>query len=297
MGIVQSAKECIGFTCRISGAFGIFRSLLLRNRAIILVYHSPSYMALKRHLAFLSGRFSFISMDRLEQAISGNDFSSLPRFPVVLTFDDGHASNYLLLDLLNQYNVKPVIYCCSAIVDTNRRFWWKSGCRDAEYLKTLPVSAMRALLKKENGYEPEREYDRRDALSAAEIREMLPSVIIGSHTRFHPILPRCDDALSEQEIAGSKIELERLTGTPVRHFALPNGDGGPREQRFAKSAGYATVRTVRYGRVGPKSDPFVLRAVEVQHNASLNVLAAEIMGINAFLRRVLSGMAGRQKGE
>jgi hypothetical protein len=37
--------------------------------------------------------------------------------------------------------------------------------------------------------------------------------------------------------------------------------------------------------VTPDSDPLDLRAVEVQHDASLDVLRAEIIGINAFLKR------------
>lgn len=287
MRSVALIKECVGIVCRFSGAFMLFRALFLRNHAPILVYHSPSAPALERHAEFLSRLFSFISLDELEQAVSKKDFAALPRFPLVMTFDDGHASNYLLLDLFKKYKPRPVIYCCSAIVDTRRRFWWKSGHRDIGFLKTLPVGTMRALLQKETGYKPEKEYATRDALSAAEIRAMLPFVTIGSHSRFHPILPRCDDALCENEIAGSKTELERLTGCTVRHFALPNGDGGRRERVSAKSAGYATVRTTRYGLVGCRSDPFNLCGVEVQHDASLNILVAEIMGINAFLRRLL----------
>jgi peptidoglycan/xylan/chitin deacetylase (PgdA/CDA1 family) len=282
---VQLTKELIGLACRVTGAFALFRRLFLRNRAIILVYHSPTPAAFERHLAFLSRLFTFISIDDLSDALAHGDFSGLPPFPLVVTLDDGHASNYRLLDVFKTYGAKPLIYCCSGIVATNRRFWWKCGFGDVEFLKTLPTDKMLALLKKETGYEPEREYATRDALSAAEIGEMLPSVTIGSHTRFHPILPRCDDARCEEELTGSRADLERLTGGPVRHLAWPNGDNGVRERRLGASAGYATIRTIRYGWVTPRSDPLDLRAVEVQHDASLGVLRAEILGINAFLKR------------
>jgi peptidoglycan/xylan/chitin deacetylase (PgdA/CDA1 family) len=42
----------------------------------------------------------------------------------------------------------------------------------------------------------------------------------------HPILPMCSDEVAEHEIAGSKAEVEELTGQPCRHFSIPNGDDG-----------------------------------------------------------------------
>ena len=286
MLIIETAKEIVGCTCRRSGAFALFRNFFLRNHALILVYHSPTPQGFGRHLGFLSRFFSFVSLDDLAQSLAKKDFTALPAFPLVISFDDGHASNYLLLDALQKHNVNPVIYCCSAIVGTNRRFWWKSGCRALEFLKRLPADKMLSLLKKETGYEPDKEYDERSALSVDEIRNLLLYVTIGSHTRFHPILPKCDDTTCADEIRGSREELERLTGATIRHFALPNGDGGSRESIQARAAGYATVRTTKYGWVSQTSDPLSLRAVEIQHDASLNILCAEIMGINAFLRRL-----------
>jgi peptidoglycan/xylan/chitin deacetylase (PgdA/CDA1 family) len=281
---LQPAKELLGAACRITGAFALYR-LLLRRRVTILVYHNPSPTAFGRHLAFLSRHFAFITLDDLGEALSRRDFSGLPPFPLVITLDDGHAANYRLLDAFKTSGVTPVIYCCSGIVGTSRRFWWNSGIGDVEFLKTLPADKMQALLKKETGYEPEREYETRDALSAAELIEMLPYITVGSHTRFHPILPQCDDSRCKEELTGSRADLERLLGRPVRHLAWPNGDYGARELQIAAAAGYTTIRTIRHGWVTPDSDPLDLRAVEVQHDASLDVLRAEIIGINAFLKR------------
>ncbi len=283
---IQLIKEIIGFACRVTGAFALYRILFLKKRAIILIYHSPSREAFERHLAYLSRRFVFITIDNLNAALSRRNFSDLPPFPLVVTLDDGHAANYQLLDAFKTHGVKPVIYCCSGIVCTNRRFWWKCGSGDVEFLKTMPADKMLALLKKETGYEPEREYETRDALSESEIGEMLPFVTVGSHTRFHLILPQCDVGRCEEELKGSRADLERLIGRPVRHLAWPNGDNGARERRLGAIAGYETFRTTRHGWVTAASDPLDLRAVEVQHDASLGVLCAEIMGINAFLKNL-----------
>jgi peptidoglycan/xylan/chitin deacetylase (PgdA/CDA1 family) len=52
---------------------------------------------------------------------------------------------------------------------------------------------------------------------------------IGSHTHTHALLPNESRQRMEEETAGSRVELERHLGAPVRHFAYPCG-------RFDKAA-------------------------------------------------------------
>jgi peptidoglycan/xylan/chitin deacetylase (PgdA/CDA1 family) len=75
------------------------------------------------------------------------------------------------------------------------------------------------------GYERlSRRYDTRVYLDAEEIRSLADqSVLIGNHTRTHPDLSTCSPARLEDEIAGNQTWIERVTGRPVRHLALPFG--------------------------------------------------------------------------
>jgi peptidoglycan/xylan/chitin deacetylase (PgdA/CDA1 family) len=48
-------------------------------------------------------------------------------------------------------------------------------------------------------------------------------ITVGAHSRTHPILSRLDSDRIEDEILGSKNDLEQMTGGAVTQFAYPNG--------------------------------------------------------------------------
>jgi len=61
---------------------------------------------------------------------------------------------------------------------------------------------------------------------------------IGSHTRTHPNLVRLDDERLEDELRGSRQDLEDLLGKPVTLFAYPGGSLDARVVRAVRRAGY-----------------------------------------------------------
>jgi poly-beta-1,6-N-acetyl-D-glucosamine N-deacetylase len=98
-------------------------------------------------------------------------------------------------------------------------------------LKTVPDDERLAALRRA-GFEEAKEFDERQALSIAELRELNSRADFQSHTVFHPILPRCSEEKAEAEIAGSRSDLQRL-GCEVYALAYPNGDYSERELRLA----------------------------------------------------------------
>jgi peptidoglycan/xylan/chitin deacetylase (PgdA/CDA1 family) len=285
--MLKIIREFLGWLVRASGIFFVLYRKQRRKTAIILVYHDPSPETFERHAAYLSRRFTFVSLDLVINALEKKQWSDLPSRACVVTFDDGHAGNYKLLPFFKKYSMMPTIFLCSAIVNTNRRFWWKSGIGSAEPFKHVSNAEMLARLKRQTGFGPEKEYADRQALSAEEIAALSPYVEFGSHTRFHPILTNCDDIECMKEIADSKKEIERLTGKETRHFAYPNGNYSHREIAMVKKAGYASARTICFGYVSAGSDLYALRAVEIDDMASVNVLCAEFVGLNAVLKKLL----------
>ena len=279
-------KEMLGLFLRYSGLAPLIRFLRARSGVSVVVYHDPAPETFERHMAFLSKRYSFISMDTLADALASGDWSRIPPYALVVTLDDGHRGNYALLDVIRRYDVFPTLYLCSGIVDTHRRFWWKTPTVNIEALKNEPHAVFLEQLQEEAAFRPEKEYPDRQALNRDELLEMQPHVCFGAHTRFHPILTRCDDETCRGEMVASKDELEALLGQEIKHFAYTNGDYGERERGHARDFGFQSARGLDVGWNTKARDRFSLKVTGVQDDASLNVLGAQLCGVFGAIRRL-----------
>ena len=85
---------------------------------------------------------------------------------------------------------------------------------------------------------------------------------IGAHTISHPILTSLDDAEARREIVDGKLQLEEMTGKPVRLFAYPNGKVGmdfdERHARMVREAGFDAAFTTEVGSVNSTQDKYQL---------------------------------------
>ena len=115
---------------------------------------------------------------------------------------------------------------------------------------------------------------------------MREDVDLQAHGRFHRSLPACDEPAARDEVAASKADLEGLLGAPCEHFSYPNGDFGPRDVELARAAGYLSARTVEPGVNTLATDPYLLRAVCVLDDASINVLAMQMTMMGPTLKRL-----------
>jgi peptidoglycan/xylan/chitin deacetylase (PgdA/CDA1 family) len=285
-------REAIAFLVRWSGFPLLARTTYARRRAAILVYHNPEPETLERHLRFLSRRrYRFVALDELVDALRSGDWGKLPPRSVAVTLDDGHRGNVRLLDVFARYGVRPTLFVCTQIVGTHRRFWFTEvDSRTRDSLFELPNEERLMELEREIGFRHETEASdgEAQALGAAELAAMDGRVELAAHTRFHPILPSCDDATSVDEILGSKAEVEALTGRPCRHFSYPNGRYGQRELALVREAGFASARTIETGWTTAGTDPYRLPILGMPDDASLNIVAAQLTGL-AYVRNLMYG--------
>src|SRR5439155_1401717 len=165
------------------------------------------------HFAALRSRYHVIGLSDFLAARSNRTTDRLPPRALIITFDDGHKSNYDLRPLLEAHRIPVTIFLCGGIVGTQRHYWWlhARNAANAQRLKALPDEQRTRELLHE-GHTDTREYNTRHALSRGEIEEMKGMVDFQSHTMFHPILPACSDERAEQEIVGSKQVLESQFG-------------------------------------------------------------------------------------
>lgn len=284
-------KEAIGALVRWSGLDTAIRFLGARRRVTMVVYHDPDPDVLRQHLAWYAKRYRFVTLDAVADAMESGRWDALPRYPLVVTLDDGHLGNAKLEALFREFGIRPTMYLCSRVVGTARPYWWQTAAAEligAEALKRLPDRERRRRLS-EAGDDPDRDArGPRQALTWEELRDMAAVYDYGGHTRHHPILLQCDDGLAAEEIGLCKTEIEDALDRPCAHFAYPNGDFGEREVALIRAAGYRTARSIDPGWNGPKTDPYRLKAFPISDDVGVNWLAVQVSGLPGWARRLKS---------
>ena len=286
MPLKSFARSAVFTLLRFSGLPFLIRELWQRRRVTIVVYHALEAARADLHFDALRKRYNVVSLSRFLAARLGASGEQLPPKALIITFDDGHRSNYELRPAIERHRVPVTIFLCSGIVGTHRHYWWKhtTDSREAQALKMLPdEERVRALLDK--GYEARREYETRQALSGDEIAEMKGSVDFQSHTVFHPILPSCKAVKARWEIGESKAALERELGRPVYALAYPNGDYSDREISLLRDEGYTCGLTSDAGFNDRETDVFRLRRMTIPDDAGVSELIVKTSGLWALLKK------------
>ncbi len=277
-------KELIAFLIRFSGMSWFIREFLFRKKITIIVYHDPTPEALKCHLVYLSRHYTFITLADAVKALRTKDFSGVPPKSLVITIDDGHAGNFVLLKLFRQYRVRPTIYLSSHIVDSCRHFWTKEVGGSVHYYNQFGHQHFLKCMEKNFRFYPDKEYDDRQALNLQEIMAMNPWVDFQCHGRYHFNLIRCDNDTVLKEIKGSKNKIENMIKRPCDHFAYPFGDYTVREMEYVRESMLISGRTADPGWNDAHTNPYSLKvAAMIPDNASENMLCAQLSGLPNYV--------------
>jgi peptidoglycan/xylan/chitin deacetylase (PgdA/CDA1 family) len=290
----KSRRDTLDACIRWSGLAWLIRRTVARKRVGVLMYHDPDPAELEAHLTYLRGRYSFVSLDTFVDALKRRDFSVLPRAPLVVTIDDGHRGNVRLGEVLRRHGVRPTLYLTTDVVGTDKPFWFKTfDYAERQRLKRLPNDERLAALATRQPSASPRPADPQ-ALTADDLRALLPLVDFGAHTRSHPSLTTCADGECWEEIAQSKADVERITNRPCRHFSYPNGDYSFREANFARACGFRSARTADPGWNGPTTDAYRIRILSGCDGASLTRLVADLSGVWLLVATLRGWRRGRR---
>jgi peptidoglycan/xylan/chitin deacetylase (PgdA/CDA1 family) len=175
--------------------------------------------------------FSPITFKQVQLFLTGE--FTMPKKPVILTFDDGYEDNYThAFPALKKFGFPAVIFL---VTDSARRtnFW------DVD---EPPVPLM----------------------SPEQIREMSAEGIeFGSHTVTHPALPLCSPEQSRVELTESKQMLEQLTGKEIISLAYPYGAVNDTIKSIAVETGYKFGIATTSGPVKFYEDLFEIRRIQI----------------------------------
>jgi len=133
-------------------------------------------------------------------------------------------------------------------------------------------------------------------LTDPEIRELAAAgVEIGSHAVSHRPLSAMQEEEIRRELADSKRELERVTGAPVRHFAVPANWYDDRVLRIASETGYEAVFCSRPSTVRHGAGAFGIARVNVEGGLDLDAFARALSPAGIAQRRLVMVLRGLPK--
>jgi len=102
-------------------------------------------------------------------------------------------------------------------------------------------------------------------LSWQEVREMQRhGMEIGAHTLTHPDLTRVSRERVEEEVRGSKEQIEEMLGTPAVSFCYPYGCCNARSRDVVRQH-FSSACSGRLGLITHKSDRYALERVEAYY--------------------------------
>jgi len=283
--VKRFCRSAVFALLRFSGLPFLVRELWQRNKVTIVAYHELDAARADAQFAALRARYNVISLARFLAAGTSQSVGRLPRKALIITFDDGHRSNYGLTSVIETHRIPVTIFLCSGIVGTHRHYWWlhAKDSREAQALKALPdEQRVQALLSR--GHADRQEYETRQSLSGDEISAMKTIVDFQSHTVSHPILPACSLERARSEIVASKDALERNHGLQIYALAYPNGDYSDREVGLLQEAGYDCGLTMDARFNDSHTDRFRLRRVALPNDAGINEVIVKTSGVWALLK-------------
>lgn len=99
---------------------------------------------------------------------------------------------------------------------------------------------------------------------------------VASHTRNHPFLTKNTTAFDWDQIAGSKADLEKLLGHPVRSFAYPYGDHNAATDALVQKAGYDSGEGIEANAYWRANRFYNEPAISVSNVRTLNTFIARV---------------------
>jgi len=253
-------KALLGISNIIGYPSRVFKRAIKERTSNILIlnYHDVTKTQFRNHIQFLEKWFEFGKIEDVVNALQNHDFPEDPT--VVITFDDGLASFYHnAFPTIEELDIPVVNYVTSGYVDSE--FWYNPKTGSLIIYKDFipnPLHVVPSIIPKNRKEALTMGYYIRHCMSSNELIETdrHHCVAIGGHSVTHPSLANVTDDDSWHQISGSKLELERILGHSIEHFAYPNGSFSSREMEFAKKAGFISAAAVTDRWIEKDSNPF-----------------------------------------
>ena len=251
----------------------------------------------RAQMEHLARHFDVITLDRIAQGDFPNNGD---KYCAAVTFDDGYRDNFLCAaPVLKEFGIPATVFLTTGYIDTGVLPWYDQvrlafkltveirvdlaqigGPKSDLHTPVLRLQALAQSLTWLRGLEESARHAAlcelfralrapnnltlpNTMLSWDEVRRMSKEgITFGAHTITHPVLAAIDRQRLENEISGSKKEIETRLQLAVRHFAYPFGkhsDFSPQAKRVVQAAGFETAVTTISGVNYAAQDPLELK--------------------------------------
>jgi peptidoglycan/xylan/chitin deacetylase (PgdA/CDA1 family) len=235
----------------------LYHRLMPRAEAHLISDSDRSYVvtaeAFAEQMAYLDhSGYTTLSLDELTDYMDGT--GALPKKPVVITFDDGFASNYrYAFPVLHKHAMKATIFMTPDRESANFK---KHAALDV-------------------------------ALTDEQLRDLDQNgVSIESHGMTHRYLTELDAGTAQWELAASKSALEGVLGKKIKYLAIPSGAYNRKLRRLAIETGHRAVFCMLKGTNNKGSDRFALRRLVVGRDMDIEDFARALQPATAFRIRI-----------
>jgi peptidoglycan/xylan/chitin deacetylase (PgdA/CDA1 family) len=217
------------------------------DRILILLYHRISYREddlskfdaedrvylfkeeeFARQLEYLNSQgYATIYLSQLLEYLQNK--ISLPKKSLIISFDDGNQSDYVLaFPLLKRYGFKATFFLTTDFIDK------------PDHLRKSQIEEM-----SKNGME------------------------FGSHGKTHKFLSTFKEEELRSELGESKKVLEEIIGKEVNLLSLPGGYHSSKVKKTAEELGFKGICTSEFGWNENKTDSFKLKRVSLRYGDPL----------------------------
>ena len=216
-----------------------------KMNVLSLYFHDPLPESFEQVVIWCKKKgYDFVNIDEITSYVKGKP--SKHKKMVHFSFDDGWATNKVLIPIIEKYNVPITIFVPVEPLESGN-FWWKYVY--AKHKDNAVVEEFKTYDEKKFNEEVEKIKKEitldRESVTFEELKEMSrhPLINIQSHTYNHPILTNICDKQLDYELAESKKYLSTLLNKEIDTFSYPNGSFGMREENAVSKhykCGYTT---------------------------------------------------------
>jgi poly-beta-1,6-N-acetyl-D-glucosamine N-deacetylase len=281
--MITKKKRLLLKLIRFSGLHLFFR-YLQKNRVTIIFYHDIDQESFEKQIKYLIRYYNIISLNTLADFLYKKNVKLPPR-SVMITFDDGHAGNFKLLEIIKQFQIKPTIFLTTNLIGSTRPLWFNLSLKGDKFIYLRSVTNNERLEYLKNNYNKELNIPVKHCLSWSEVIEMSEFVDFQSHTLEHPFLPQCTKEEMKEEVVKSKTIIEDKLRKDVFAIAYPNGDYSPLVIDTVKHSNYILGFTTVPEYVNKQTNPFTLSRFSMNDTDDINDFILRHTGTWFFLRK------------